>query len=76
MNGRTSLTKIGLDRRGSFVDCLLQGCSIRGMIQATESAWQGIDAMTNEIAEGPEAVDLPPEDGPFKFVPDQFTRKQ
>ena len=45
------------------------------MIQATENAWDGIDA-TTKIVEGSEAVDLPPDNGPFKFVPDQFTRKQ
>ena len=46
------------------------------MIQATEDAWEGIEVATNEIVEGSQAVDLPPEEGPFKFVPDQFTRKQ
>ncbi len=46
------------------------------MIQAPENAWDGICPDTTSISEGPEAVDLPLEDGPFKFVPDQFTRKQ
>ncbi|KAK9852134.1 hypothetical protein WJX84_002432 [Apatococcus fuscideae] len=59
-----------------IADIKLQGSCIKGMIQATERAWEGIDETTNQIVEGLEAVDLPAENGPFKFVPDQFTRKQ
>ncbi|WZN60423.1 Beta_helix domain-containing protein [Chloropicon roscoffensis] len=50
--------------------------TVRGMVQATEEAWEGICGDTNHLVEPLESVELPPEEGPFKFEPVWYERKQ
>lgn len=50
--------------------------TVRGMVQATEEAWEGICGETNHLVEPLESVELPPEEGPFKFEPVWYERKQ
>lgn len=53
-----------------------QGCAIDGKPYATNSAqlegWQE----QNKVAEPSRHIGVPPEDGAFEFMPDQFRRKQ
>ena len=51
-------------------------CTIEGMIQATEEAWEGICMETNTLIEPLKSVELPPESGPFHFEPVWYQRKQ
>ena len=54
----------------------VQGCIIQGKAYTTDQsqavAWQA----ANEITEPKHHIGVPPEDGPFEFVPNKFTRKQ
>jgi hypothetical protein len=45
-------------------------------VHATELAWEGVWNGSNKLIEPLEPTDLPPEDGPFKFTPDKYRRKQ
>ncbi|KAL4457278.1 hypothetical protein ABPG75_012143 [Micractinium tetrahymenae] len=49
---------------------------IQGSVHATEAAWAGILHPSNTLADPDQPTDFPPEEGPFRFVPDRFTRKQ
>lgn len=54
----------------------LQDSGIAGSVHATEAAWAGILHPSNRL-DGPEGpTDFPPEEGPFRFTPNRFTRKQ
>eukprot|EP00887_Chlorella_sp_A99_P007902 scaffold12.g7902.t1 len=55
---------------------LVRDCTIRGSVHATELAWQGILHASNTLADPEQPTDFPPEEGPFRFVPNRFTRKQ
>jgi hypothetical protein len=54
----------------------LQESSVRGSVHATEAAWQGILHPSNSLLDPEQPTDFPPEEGPFRFVPNRFTRKQ
>lgn len=56
--------------------CLPKGCRVEGTVHATDAAWEGIWQDSNQLVEAHEPRDLPPESGPFVFVPNRFTRKQ
>ena len=76
MEGRFPASNI---KGGSSV-CFCTGClqesHIRGSVHATERAWEGILHPTNCIEDPEQPTDFPPEEGPFKFVPNRYTRKQ
>ena len=55
---------------------MVQECRIEGSVHATDRAWEGIWHESNQLVEPQEPRDLPPESGPFVFVPNRFTRKQ
>mmetsp|Transcript_19063 Transcript_19063/g.36419 ORF Transcript_19063/g.36419 Transcript_19063/m.36419 type:complete len:640 (+) Transcript_19063:53-1972(+) len=54
----------------------MKNCKVQGVIQATDTSWQGIRNGTNQIIEPEEPTQLPAEEGPFKFEADRYTRKQ
>ncbi|KAK9828720.1 hypothetical protein WJX72_001708 [[Myrmecia] bisecta] len=54
----------------------MKECHITGNLRATRQAWEGMPAQHNTIMEGERLTFLPPEDGPFQFLPNKFTRKQ
>jgi hypothetical protein len=54
----------------------MKSCTVHGVVQATDAAWQGIRNGTNQLVEPDEPTQLPPEEGCFKFEADRFTRKQ
>ncbi|KAL4421167.1 hypothetical protein ABPG77_003350 [Micractinium sp. CCAP 211/92] len=49
---------------------------VHGTVHATEAAWAGILHPSNSMDGPDQPTDFPPEEGPFRFVPDRFTRKQ
>jgi Right handed beta helix region len=67
-------------------------CVIKGKIHASEEAWQGIfkggtksggtssrdgeNILKNKLVEAVGWTSLPEEEGPFRFVPNKYTRKQ
>ncbi|GAB4818117.1 hypothetical protein N2152v2_005163 [Parachlorella kessleri] len=54
----------------------VQESHIRGSVHATEQAWEGILHPTTCIEDPEQPTDFPLEEGPFKFVPNRYTRKQ
>ena len=59
-------------------ECLpsVTSSTIEGMVQATDEAWEGICRESNTFRGPMKSVELPPEDGPFKFEPVWYQRKQ
>ena len=53
-----------------------QDCRVEGSVHATDCAWEGIWHESNQLVAPEEPRDLPPEAGPFIFVPNRYTRKQ
>jgi tetratricopeptide (TPR) repeat protein len=53
-------------------------CRFCGSIHAPDRIWDGLlnKENRNQFIDPPSPTDFPPEQGPFCFVPDQFTRKQ
>lgn len=51
-------------------------CTIRGSVHATEGGWEGILHPSNVLSDPDQPTDFPEEEGPFRFVPDRFRRKQ
>lgn len=49
---------------------------MRGLVHATEVAWPGLLRGSNRLLDPEGPTDFPPEEGPFRFVPNRFTRKQ
>lgn len=45
-------------------------------MHATDAAWAGILHPSNTLADPEQPTDFPPEEGPFRFVPDRYNRKQ
>lgn len=54
----------------------MQESIVRGSVHATEAAWEGILHPSNSLLDPEQPTDFPPEEGPFRFVPNRFTRKQ
>lgn len=56
----------------------MQGCVIQGTVNAPDGVWEGLlDEDNNNTFLDPDCpTDFPPEEGPFRFIPDRFTRKQ
>ncbi len=59
-------------------DCMpvVSSCHVQGTVQATAEAWECISGDSNTFVEPSKPVELPPEDGPFKFEPVWYQRKQ
>ena len=55
---------------------LRQDCTVRGSVHATEGAWAGILHPSNRLEQPEGPTDFPPEEGPFRFTPNPYTRKQ
>jgi len=67
-------------------------CVMKGMVHASDDAWQGIvqvgkgdgdgrsksveNLLKNKLVDPDGPTDLPDEEGPFKFIPNKYTRKQ
>ena len=64
-------------------------CMIKGMVHASDDAWQGIlrvgksggskgveNLLKNKLMDPDGPTDLPDEEGPFRFIPNKYTRKQ
>lgn len=53
-------------------------CRFHGSIHAPDRVWDGLlkKENRNQFLDPSSATDFPPEEGPFCFIPDQFTRKQ
>ena len=51
---------------------------MRGSVHASDAAWQqgGILHPSNTLRDPQQPTDFPAEQGPFRFVPNRFTRKQ
>lgn len=49
---------------------------MRGSVHATDAAWSGILHASNRLADPEGPTDFPPEEGPFRFVPDRWRAKQ
>lgn len=54
----------------------VQECTLKGLVHATDAAWEGVLHDTNVMLDPDQPADFPPEEGPFKFVPNPYTRKQ
>ncbi|PSC73819.1 Small glutamine-rich tetratricopeptide [Micractinium conductrix] len=54
----------------------VQESTLRGSVHATEAAWAGILHPSNTILDPEQPTDFPPEEGPFRWVPNPYTRKQ
>lgn len=50
-------------------------CSIKGTVHATDAAWEGLFGRGNTFLDPEQPTDFPPEEGPFRFVPNPYTRK-
>lgn len=67
-------------------------CVLKGMVHASDDAWQGIlrvdkggrdhggkvveNILKNKLVDPDGPTDLPDEEGPFRFIPNKYTRKQ
>lgn len=49
---------------------------MRGTVHASDAAWAGILHPSNRLLDPEQPTDFPPEEGPFRFVPNPYTRKQ
>lgn len=54
----------------------VQGCVFKGTAHATDAAWEGLLAGSNRFIDPDGPTDFPPEEPPFIFVPNKYTRKQ
>jgi hypothetical protein len=52
-----------------------RGATIKGTVHAGEGAWKELLDGGNVFEDPDGATDFPPEEGPFRFVPDRFGRK-
>jgi hypothetical protein len=55
---------------------MVQETTVRGSVHASDAAWQGILHSSNRIMDPEQPTDFPPEEGPFRFVPNPYKRKQ
>lgn len=56
-----------------------KNCVIKGTVHASDIAWQGLlgnSILNNRLLPPDNPTDFPPEEGPFKFIPNKYTRKQ
>jgi len=56
-----------------------RGCVLHGTVHATDTAWKGLIECVdpgNKFVDPENPTDFPAEEGPFRFVPNPYTRKQ
>lgn len=54
----------------------MQGSTLRGTVHAADAAWQGILHPSNRLLDPELPADFPRDQGPFRFTPDPYKRKQ